>query len=164
MSCGLAAVFLLFSFASSIANAQPSLLGPSTSTSSTTEGARISFFDTTSNIHWVFWSNGSAIEYASSPDGFTWTSQGTLAHKTPNYSVAFKEIGGTSYVFLVSEANTYDVIMRRGTISSTCITFESEVTALDGSSANDSYIRPHVAFDLNGKVWTSAFKDLGDIK
>lgn len=145
------------------AYAQVSVVGASTSTSSTTSGARKSFFDTTSNLHWAFWYTGSAIEYASSPDAATWTSQGTLPYNTANFSVAFKAISGTSYVFLVSEANTYDVVMRRGSISGTSITFDGEVTVLDGTSASDKYITPTVALDANNKVWAAAFKDLGDV-
>jgi hypothetical protein len=156
-------MFVLISFLTSTASAQTSVVGQSTSTNSTTEGARKSFFDSTSNTHWVFWYNGTAVEYASSPDGSTWTSRGTLAYNTPNFSVTHKLIGTRSYVFLVSEANTYDVVMRRGTISGTSITFESEATVLDGTSVNDAYIRPHVVCDTNGKVWTAAFKDLGNV-
>ncbi len=163
VSTVVAILVLVLSFLASMAEAQTSVVGSSTSTSSTTEGARKSFIDTTSNTHWVFWYNGTAVEYASSPDGSTWTSRGTLAYNTPNFSVAYRNIGGTSYIFLVSEANTYDVVMRRGTISGTNITFESDVTVFDGTSANDAYIRPHVALDLNGKVWTAAFKDLGNV-
>ena len=143
--------------------AQTSVVGASTSTSSTTEGARKSFIDNATNTHWVFWYNGTEVEYASSPDGSTWTSRGTLAYNTPNFSVAYKVIGETSYIFFVTEANTYDVVLRRGTISGTSVSFDSEATVLDGTSANDAYIRPHVALDLNGKVWTAAFKNLGNV-
>ena len=66
-------------------------------------------------------------------------------------------------MFLVTEANTYDVVIRRGTISGTTITFDSEVTVLDGTSASNKYILPSVALDTNDKVWTVAFKDLGDV-
>ncbi|MFN9941102.1 MAG: hypothetical protein ACK56I_16655, partial [bacterium] len=111
----------------------------------------------------VFWYTGSQIDYASSADRSTWTTRGNLAYNTPNFSVAQKTISGTSYVFLVTEANTYDVVIRRGTISGTSITFDSEVTVLDGTSASDRYILPHVALDTNNKVWTAAFKDLGDV-
>jgi hypothetical protein len=145
------------------AHAQTSTVGQSTSTSSTTEGARKSFFDSSSNTHWVFWYNGTAVEYASSPDGTTWTSRGTLTYNTPNFTITHKVLGGTSYVFLVSEANTYDVVMRRGSISGTSVSFDSEETVLDGTSSSDAYIRPHVVCDTNGKVWTVAFKDLGNV-
>ncbi len=146
-----------------VAHAQVSVVGSSSSTNSTTPGARKNFFDSGSNLHWAFFYNGTAVEYASSPDAATWTSRGTLSYNTANFSVAFKIISGTSYVFLVSEANTYDVIMRRGTISGASITFDSEVTVLDGTSASDKYILPHVALDSNDKVWTAAFKDLGNV-
>jgi hypothetical protein len=86
-----------------------------------------------------------------------------LAYNTPNFSLAHKVISGTSYLFFVTEANTYDVVLRRGTISGTSVSFDSEVTVLDGTSANDAYLRPHVVCDTNGKVWTAAFKDLGNV-
>ncbi len=66
-------------------------------------------------------------------------------------------------MFLVTEANTYDVVIRRGTISGTTITFDSEVTVLDGTSSSDKYIMPAVSLDTNDKVWTAAFKDLGAV-
>lgn len=146
-----------------VSYAQTSVVGQSASTNATTEGARKSFFDSSSHTHWVFWYNGTAVEYSSSPDGATWTSRGTLAYNTPNFSVAQKVINGTSYIFFATEANTYDVVLRRGTISGTSVSFDSEVTVLDGTSANDTYIRPHVVLDSNGKVWTAAFKDLGKV-
>ena len=150
-------------FITSTSHAQVNVVGASTSTSSTTPSARKTFYESGSGNHWVFWYTGSQIDYASSPDGQTWTTRGNLAYNTPNFSVAFKVISGISYVFLVSEANTYDVVIRRGTISGTTITFDSAVTVLDGTSASDKYILPHVALDSNDKVWTAAFKDLGDV-
>jgi hypothetical protein len=156
-------IALLVSTGISSTHAQVSVVGASTSTSSTTPAARKTFYDSGSSNHWVFWYTGSQIDYASSSDATTWTTRGNLAYNTPNFSVAFKVISGTSYVFLVSEANTYDIVIRRGTISGTTITFDSAVTVLDGSSASDKYILPHVALDSNDKVWTAAFKDLGDV-
>ena len=147
----------------SAAHAQVNLVGASTSASSTTAGSRKTFFDSGSSNHWVFWYTGSQIDYASSSDAVTWTTRGNLSYNTSNFSVAFKVISGTSYVFLVTEANTYDVVIRRGTISGTTITFDSEVTVLDGTSASDKYILPSIALDSDDKVWTAAFKDLGDV-
>ena len=153
----------LLSVFTSIVHAQVSVVGASTSTSSTTAGARKTFYDSGSSNHWAFWYTGSQIDYASSSDATTWTTRGNLTYNTANFSVAFKVISGTSYVFLVSEANTYDVVIRRGTISGTTITFDSEVTVLDGTSASDKYILPTVSLDTDDKVWTVAFKDLGDV-
>ena len=156
-------IALLVSTGISSTHAQVSVVGASTSTSSTTPAARKTFYDSGSSNHWVFWYTGSQIDYASSSDATTWTTRGNLAYNTPNFSVVFKVISGTSYVFLVSEANTYDIVIRRGTISGTTITFDSEVTVLDGTSASDKYMMPAVALDSNDKVWTAAFKDLGDV-
>ncbi len=159
----LAVVFVIALLFPQASHAQTSVVGQSTSTNATTEGARKSFFDSSSNTHWGFWYNGTAIEYSSSPDGAAWTSRGTLAYNTPNFSITHKVFGGTSYVFVVTEANTYDVVMRRGSVSGTSVSFDSEETVLDGTSASDTYIRPHVVCDANGKVWTAAFKDLGNV-
>lgn len=147
----------------SAAFAQVSVVGASSSTSSTSAAGRKSFFNSASGHHWVFWYTGSGVAYASSSDGVTWTQRGTLAYDTPNFSVAFRELGGTPYVFVVTEANTYDVVIHRGTVGSTSISFESAVTVLDGSSASDKYILPHVALDTSGYVWTAAFHDLGAV-
>ena len=110
----------------------------------------------------MFWYNGSAVEYASSGDASSWTSRGTLPYNTPNFSVAFKRLAGTSYIFVVAEANTYDVVMRRGGVQATSISFDGEDTVLDGSAVGDRYLLPSVSLDANGKVWTSALKDMGD--
>ncbi|MEN9846369.1 MAG: hypothetical protein RIS36_1516, partial [Pseudomonadota bacterium] len=147
----------------SSAHAQVSVVGASTSTNSTTAAARKTFYDSGGSNHWAFWYTGSQIDYASSSDATTWTTRGNLSYNTTNFSVAFKVISGTSYVFLVTEADTYDVVIRRGTIAGTTITFDSAVTVLDGSSASDKYVLPSVALDSNDKVWTVAFKDLGDV-
>jgi len=138
-------------------------VGASTSTSSTTPGGRKTFYDSGSGNHWVFWYTGSQIDYASSSGTTEWVTRGNLSYNTANFSVAFKVISGASYVFLVTEANTYDIVIRRGTISGTTITFDSAVTVLDGTSASDKYVLPSVALDSNDKVWTTAFKDLGDV-
>ena len=87
-------------------------VGSSTTLNPTTAGDRKSFSDSASGLHWLFWHNGSAIEYASSANASTWTSRGTLAYNTSNFSVAFKSISGTSYVFLATEANSFDVVLR----------------------------------------------------
>ena len=152
----------VFLFVSTESYAQTAVVGASSSNKSTVEGARRSFFDTGSSTHWVFWYNGSAVEYASSGDASSWTSRGTLPYNTPNFSVAFKRLAGTSYIFVVAEANTYDVVMRRGVVQATSISFDGEDTVLDGSAVGDRYLLPSVSLDANGKVWTSAFKDLGD--
>ncbi len=162
LSVVLYSLLLLVSLAiTSTSQAQVNVVGASTSTSSTTAGARKTFYDSGSSNHWAFWYTGSQVEYASSSDASTWTTRGNLSYNTANFSVAFKVISGTSYVFLVTEANTYDIVIRRGTISGTTITFDSEVTVLDGTSASDTYTMPHVALDSNDKVWTAAFKDSG---
>ena len=143
--------------------AQVSVVGASIPASSTTTGARQSFFDPTSGRHWAFWYNGSAIEYSSSEDGATWNSGGTLPYDSSEFSIAHKVISGSSYVFVATTANAHDVAVRRGAVSANAITFESEVLVFDGSSSSDKYVKPHLALDLNDKIWVAAFHDLGDI-
>jgi hypothetical protein len=138
-------------------------VGASTSTSSTTSGSRKSLYDTVGGNHWVFWYTGSHIEYASSSDSATWTTRGNLSYNTANFSVAYKVISGTPYVFLVTEANTYDVVIRRGTISGTTITFDAEVTALLGGGSY-SYKSPGVAVDSNDKVWVGGIASINSLE
>jgi hypothetical protein len=160
IACALVLITILALTPLTTAEAQ-TVVGASTSTSSTTQGARKTFFDPASGNHWVFFYNGTAIEYESSTDGTTWTSRGTQSYNTANFSVAYKSIGGTSYVFLATEANTYDISLIRGTISGTTITWETAVTALDGTSASDTYGKPVVSLDTSGYVWVGAVRDFG---
>ncbi len=143
--------------------AQTTPLGASTSLDAMTSSAHRIFVDTITNVTWAFWYNGSAIEFASSADQTTWVSRGSLPYNTPNFSVTYKTLSGTSYVFLTSEANSYDVILRRGTLSATAISFESEITILDGTSASDRYTLPVVQLDSNEKLWVASIKDLGPV-
>ena len=141
--------------------AAPSAIDTSTSASATAPSEqRKAFFDTVHNTHWVFYYNGSAIEYAYSADATTWTSAGTMAYATSSFSIAAKEISGQFYVVLGTEANTYDIVLRRGLVGATSIAFDSEITALNGTAVDDAYTSPSVAVDGNNKLWVGAVWDV----
>lgn len=117
---------------------------------------RKSFYDAINSKHWAFYFNGTAIEYAYSSNATTWTVAGTTPYATADFSVSYRAIGGTAYVFLAVQANTYDIVLRRGALGASSITFAAEQTALDGASATDLYVKPAVTLDGNDKVWVAA--------
>src|SRR5690606_31851499 len=118
----------------------------STSTQATSNSAqRKVFFDSLNELHWAFYYNGSAIEYSYSADGESWTSAGTLAYDSSSFSAIYKTIGGVSYVFVVGEANDYDVIMTRGSLTQDSVNFGVAITVLDGTSVFDRYTKPSAA-------------------
>jgi hypothetical protein len=117
---------------------------------------RHTFFDTVHGLHWALYADGGELKLSRSVDGATWTPAGSL---TPTglgkFTLHFKAIGGTAYVFLVSEENTYDIILRRGTLSATSITWDTPVTVYDGTANNNLYRSPSVVTD-DTNVWVAA--------
>ena len=154
-------VSLLAPYAS--AQTEISVIGPASSPNVSSPASRRSFYDPVAGVHWVFWSNNGEISYASSSDERSWTTRSTLPYNSPNFSLVFKSVSGVQYVYLVAQANSFDVIMRRGVVSGDRIDFDSEVTIFDGNSSNDKYIAPQIALDIDNKAWVLAFKDLGDV-
>jgi len=146
---------MLWQYAGSVvAYAAPATVDTSTSSQATADSSqRKVFFDSLNEIHWAFYYNGSAVEYSYSADGESWTSAGTLAYDTSHFSAIYKTIGGTSYVFVVAEANTYDVVLRRGTLGASNINFEGEITVFDGTADDNKYIKPTVAISANNQLW-----------
>lgn len=144
----------------------PSTVDTSTSVTATAyTSSRKVIYDTVNSRHWAFYYNGTAIEYSYSSDGgSTWTSGGTLAYATANFDVTYKALSGTGYVFLVSEANSYDVVLRRGTCGASAITFDSEITYFDGNATSKMFVKPAVAISASNYVWVAAFRDFGDAR
>ena len=119
------------------------------------------FYDTVNNQHWLFYFNGTEIEFAVSADGSEWRSVGSLPYATLRFSVTFREIGGAGYVFVAAEANEFDVVLRRGELSAGAVAFGDEVLVFDGNSDAESFSRPSIALDSTGKVWVAAVRDFG---
>ncbi|MBL7662048.1 choice-of-anchor D domain-containing protein [bacterium] len=65
-------------------------------------------------------------------------------------------------MFLSSEANLDDIILRRGTLATSSISFESEITVFDGTSSTDHYQKPSISIDGNNKLWVAGVKDTGN--
>ncbi len=132
-----------------------------TSTSANAMGtsfqSKIIFNPATSN-YWSFYYDGSAIAYASSPDGVTWTVRGSLAYNTFHFALTQRD--PTSTVFLATQCGSdLDICVRKGTIAGTVISWTDEVTALDGTNATtNAYTRPNIALSRNGYIWVAARK------
>src|SRR3990167_2453280 len=110
-----------------------------------------SFYDSTNGIYWSFWYDGDSIEgWYSGNDGSTWTAADSptdIAVDTTDFSLW--HIPGDTYVYIAYVSN-FDVLVRRGTLSSTDITWGTAGTALNGASATDQYRRPFIARDDSG--------------
>ena len=147
--------------------AAPATIATSSSTSATSSSAqRKTFYDTVNGKHWAFWYDGTAISFAYSPDNSSWTAPqapaiSTLAYNTPNFSLSYKVISETGYVFLAVESDSYDIKVSNGTVGTSSISFGTPVTVFDGSSAADKYTRPNIALSQSNYIWTGAVHDNG---
>lgn len=132
-------------------------LDTSTSTTATASyPQRKLFYDSVNDRHWACYYNGSAIECSySTDDGASWASGGNLLYSTTDFHVSFRAISGTGYLYVVV-ANGNDIVLRRGTLSTTGVTFDSAVTVFDGSSSTDAYSRATLSVDGSNYVWVTA--------
>jgi len=115
-------------------------------------------FDTANNTYWAFSYTGSAINYSRSTDGISWTSVGTLPFNTADFAVTFKRANNFSHIYIAAQANNFDVVAQRGLLSSTAITFDTAVTAFDGTSPADTFRNPTIALSANDTLWVSAIR------
>ena len=114
---------------------------------------RKTFYDAGSTKHWGFWYTGWDVRYGHSTDGNTFTTvSGALSIDSSRFTVSAKN--GT---VLVAYESNFDIKILRGTISGTSISWESAVTALDGSSANDSFLRPAMTIGSDDSVYVAGF-------
>lgn len=107
-------------------------------------------WDSINSLWWAFYHNGSAIEYSSSPDLSTWTSRGTVAVNSNDFSVWGVSASTTVYLATVESGS---VVGRKGVMGATSITWDS-ARGVD-SSGQDSSVSVTRATD--GKVWFSWF-------
>jgi transposase-like protein len=128
---------------------------------SATSPQRLTFYDEENGSYWVFYHNGTEIEYASSSSGSSWTNRGTLAHNTGNFSLSYQVINSVGYVFLATECDDYDICLLRGTLGAGSVSFDSPVTVYDGTSATDNYLKPAITVDSNNYVWVAAKRNDG---
>ena len=146
-------------FLSLQAHAQPYTVATSAADdASNSRGQRKTFFDTVNRRYWAFYWNNTSVRYSSSVDGQTWNAVGNFANIGKNFSVTFKAVSGTGYVFLVTGANSFDIQLRRGTLGPGTLSFDAPVTVFDGSSASDAYRNPTVALDGSNKIWVAAIQ------
>ena len=161
-------IVFLCSFAFILASISPVFALPVTVNTSTSGEAtanvsqrRVVIDTVNNNRHWAFYRDGAVVRYSVSANGTAWSTVGELPYNTSEFAVSYSAIGGVPYVFFVSEANDHDIVLRRGILSESTITFESELTVFDGSSESDRYVSPSVAVDGNDQLWVAGVSDIG---
>ena len=117
---------------------------------------RKTFYDTVNNVNWAFYYKNSAIEYSYSADGTTWAVGGTLNYDTSDFSLTYKVISSTPYVFVVHHGDTYDTLLSRGTLSASSISFDSAVSVFDGDADLDQYTGATINIDADNYIWVAA--------
>ncbi|MEY4630279.1 MAG: hypothetical protein RIQ81_399 [Pseudomonadota bacterium] len=115
---------------------------------------RKTFYDTASAKHWAFWFTGSDVGYGYSATGSNFSPAATpLAITTPRFTVTAKE-----GKVLIAYESSRDIMVRRGTISGTSITWDTPVTALDSSGNNDNFSRPAITVGTDDITYLAAFE------
>jgi hypothetical protein len=138
----------------------------SSSTDATSVATGYSFqrkqiYDDQNARYWSLNHDGDEIEIRYSSDGAIWSNPATaasghLAYDTNDFTVWYKSISTVEYIFL-AVASGNDILLRRGTLSASDITWESTViTALNGTSATDSYSHPSLSLDSSNYLWVGA--------
>ena len=121
---------------------------------------RKTFYDDQNARYWRFSNYGTDLDAEYSSDGNTWNAGTSLSYNTNDFSVEYKSLGGTEYVY-VAISNNYDIIVRQGTLNASSVTWDSDViTMLDGTSGTTNYAHPTLSLDIptsgNPKLWVSA--------
>ncbi len=115
---------------------------------------RKTFFDSASGYHWAFWYSGSDVSYGYSSDSTNFSpSDSPLSINTPLFTLSTK-----NGIVLIAYQDGFDIMVRRGTISCTSITWESAVTALDGSSVNDAFSKPAMTVGADDGLYIAALQ------
>lgn len=130
------------------------------STNSDSGGSQHSFYDEVNERHWIFYIDGTDLKFRYSADNVNWTSGIAMTFPAGRFSLHYKNVGGSSYVFIVNEENSFDVVLRRGALTANGVTFGSSVTVFDGSSATDRYTSPAVVTD-DSNVWVASSRFTG---
>ena len=114
---------------------------------------RKTFYETTNNIYWAFFHDGTQIAYYySNDDGATWSSGGTIAADYGYFSLWYA--GGTTVY--IAYFDTYDVLVNKGTTSASSISWGTAGIALNGSGSSDDYEVPYISIDSSGYLWVVA--------
>ncbi len=129
----------------------------STNTATAYSFQRKTFYDSANQTYWMFYHDGDEIEPRYSSNGSTWNSDtDRLGYDTNDFSVWYEQIGSTEYVFVALAFNN-DIIVKRGTITNSSVTWDEEdVVALDGTSSFDKYSYSFVSLDTSGYLWVGA--------
>jgi hypothetical protein len=151
-------VFVVVLVVLSVPTATITTIGPSTIATSTTTDADImpkqpkSFYQ--NGLFWEFFSNGTDIVYYTSPNGTTWTSQGTVraGGSKGNQFGVFADGTYIHYVYSISNGNNNSPLYyRRGTTNSDgTITWTAAEQTAVAADAHHCFEYAAVATDTNG--------------
>ena len=116
-------------------------------------------FRDTNGYYWAtyIYNTYPVVERSDDTSGTAWTGykyiMGTGATSEPSLWYA-----GSSTVWFAFFANTRDIYVRSATLSGnpTTLAFNANSTAMDGTSASNTYARPFITLDSSGYVWVSA--------
>ena len=127
-------------------SANLTIIGTSTSSSATTLSAQRKSFLADGYI-FQFWFNGSAIVYATSPDGINWSNPVTVT-STAAYAIQWAIDWDETYVYIVFGQST--LYYQRGTVSGSppTISWGTKYTAYTGSGG--AFYYPDIVANSNG--------------
>jgi len=141
-------ICLFFYFLSKVfADIASNVVDTSTSSTATQKSSqRKTFYDSSNSLYWVFYNNGSAIEYSYSSNGSSWSSGGTTGVATSDFSVWY--VSGTTTVYLAYDDST-GIKVEKGTLAASSIGWGTATVA--GSSSYDAHVA--ISRDSNGMLW-----------
>jgi len=121
---------------------------------------RKTFKDTVNSRYWRFYhdASGGTIDIEYSADGSAWTPITALSYDTNDFSVWWKSISGTEYVWIaINDTANYDIVVRAGTLSTTNISWDDDTDiALSGTSSSAVYVYPYITLDSSDYIWVGA--------
>jgi len=141
------------------ANACISASTDSTSIATGYSFQRKTFFDDQNSRYWTFNHDGDEIEVRYSTNGTTWNNPATaasghIAYDTNDFSVWWSSISTVEYVWMAVKSGN-NIIVRRGTLSSTDIDWDTDaITALDGTT--NTYSFTYFSLDSSNYMWVIA--------
>lgn len=122
---------------------------------------RRNFTDSNSGLHWRFDYVNGTIGYSFSLDGEVWNKRGALPSRSPYFSLAYKNVGGVSYVLVAIENDSYGVTLFRGVLSGRDIRFNGEREVFSEISTTERYAQPAVSLDRFNRIWLAAIREGG---
>jgi trimeric autotransporter adhesin len=145
----------LMFFISNFYDLKAQVVGSSSVSTATEQSSQRKTVVATNGVQWMFFYNGTNIQYSSSEDGTSWIPRGSLPYATADFSLTLKQINGNDYL-LIAVKNGFDVVLQRGGVTGTTINFDSSIVVFDGTSSTDDYRSATIAISRNNHLWVGA--------